>query len=638
MPTSLNVIVIEDSAADAELLIYKLKQSGFAPTWQRVETEQEFLASLSPSVELILADYSLPHYDALRALEYIKASALDIPFIIVSGTIGEECAVDAMRQGATDYLLKDRLSRLSSAVSNALEQRRLRQKQLHTALLLDNSERRQHVLLKYSSDGIGLLTADGTIRYTSPSTTQMLGYTLDELLGTSIFDLLHADDRQEFRAHLDTWQQHNSQASIQCRVRHRDGSWCWLEIIGNNQLDEPSVQALVINYRDISTRKHLEAQFHHAQKLESIGRLAGGIAHDFNNLLTAINSYAEFALEQTPAEVGTRADLEEIVKACWRATSLTRQLLTFARQQMIEPQLLDLNQLIADVDKLLRRLIGAHINLDLQLAPDLALIKADPGQIEQVLVNLAINARDAMPNGGVLTITTCNKVFEQDAIQQLGLPRGSYVALSIRDTGIGMDSETQQRIFEPFFTTKGPDKGTGLGLATCYGIIAQHGGTIWASSELHQGTAFHIYMPQANGNTGVMPQHEADEKLPRGSETILLAEDNRAVRQLAARTLRDQGYHVIEATDGVSALELANTHNGRAIDLLLTDMIMPHMNGKLLFEHIHTSYPNIKTLFVSGYDDGIMRQSYHEQGVAFLHKPFSPAMLVRKVREVLDAH
>ncbi|HEX5692206.1 MAG TPA: ATP-binding protein, partial [Roseiflexaceae bacterium] len=397
------------------------------------------------------------------------------------------------------------------------------------------------------------------------------------------------------------------------------------------------IQALVLNYRDISNRKRLEAQFQQSQKMESIGRLAGGIAHDFNNLLTAISGYAEFALEQTAPDASTRTDLEEIVKATWRATSLTRQLLAFARRQIIEPQLLNLNDMIANVDKLLRRLIGAHIELELQLAPTIGMIKADPGQIEQVLVNLAINARDAMPNGGTLTISTNPTTFDHDVAQQLGLSSGSYIALSISDTGLGMDSETQRSIFEPFFTTKGPDKGTGLGLATCYGIVTQHGGSIWASSEPRQGTTFYIYLPQVQGAAATIAPLEDSVQLPRGTETILLAEDNGSVRQLVARTLREQGYRVIEATNGAAALELARMQQDTTIDLLVTDLIMPQMNGKVLFEHIHTARPHIKALFVSGYaDEPILRHGRHDAKVAFLHKPFSPASLARKVREVLD--
>jgi two-component system, cell cycle sensor histidine kinase and response regulator CckA len=389
---------------------------------------------------------------------------------------------------------------------------------------------------------------------------------------------------------------------------------------------------------DITERKRLEAQFLQAQKMESVGQLAGGIAHDFNNLLTAIAGYAEMARDSTSIDDMIRSDLDEILKAAGRATSLTRQLLAFARKQNIEPHALNLNDLILEIDKLLRRLIGEDIELVMLTAPDLGMIKADPGQIEQVLINLAVNARHAMPAGGELTIETRNVLLDEDeARQYIGVTPGLYILLAISDTGVGMDHETQEHLFEPFFTTKGPGRGTGLGLATCYGIVKQHGGHISAYSELGHGTTFKIFLPSASGPAMPAPPRDENGALPRGSELVLIAEDEPAVRAMAARVLRQQGYQVLEAANGDEALQIAQQRQ-EAIALLLTDMVMPRMGGKPLAEQVARLRPAIRVLFMSGYTDAaVIQHSQAQPGSAFLQKPFSPATLARKVREVLDA-
>jgi signal transduction histidine kinase len=392
--------------------------------------------------------------------------------------------------------------------------------------------------------------------------------------------------------------------------------------------------------RDLTERRNLEAQLLQAQKMESVGRLAGGVAHDFNNLLTAITGYADLALNAMPPDTEARSDLGEIVKSAERASALVRQLLAFASKQIIEPRDLDLNELIDDIDKLLRQLIGADVELIIRPAPDLGLIKADPGQIEQLLVNLAINARDAMPDGGQLTIETANVIMDdRDAQQYVGMIPGLYVLVMVSDTGIGMTETIKEHLFEPFFTTKGMGKGTGLGMATCYGIVKQHGGHIEVSSAPQQGATFNIYLPlvEVHGTAPAL-RHNAVDELPRGTETVLLAEDEPAVRALTSRTLRAQGYIVLEAANGEAALILARLQNMARIDLLLTDVVMPRMGGKTLAEQIVTLHPGIKVLFTSGYDDAaIARFGWPDSTVAFIQKPFSPSALAHKVRAVLDS-
>jgi nitrogen-specific signal transduction histidine kinase/CheY-like chemotaxis protein len=390
---------------------------------------------------------------------------------------------------------------------------------------------------------------------------------------------------------------------------------------------------------DITERKRLEAQLLQAQKMESVGQLAGGIAHDFNNLLTAITGYAELGRDTLPPDHPTQHDLSEILTATGRARNLTRQLLAFARKQIIAPQVVNLNNLMLDIDKLLRRLIGEDIELVTLPDLNLGLVKVDAGQIEQVLFNLAVNARHAMPGGAKLTIETQNVVLDQDTVRQyVGLLPGAYVALTISDTGVGIDQETRKHIFEPFFTTKDPGEGTGLGLAMCYGIISQHGGNISVESTVGRGTTFQILLPCVEAVAPSVAPRDDRVLLPRGNESVLVAEDEPAVRALAVRILRQQGYRVLEATNGEEALRIARDRPDVSIALLLTDLVMPQMGGATLAEQITLLYPSIKVLFMSGYSDtAIVRSGPAQDGVAFLHKPFSPAALAGKVREVLDS-
>jgi two-component system, cell cycle sensor histidine kinase and response regulator CckA len=396
------------------------------------------------------------------------------------------------------------------------------------------------------------------------------------------------------------------------------------------------VIGLVGMSHDITERKRLESQFLQAQKMESIGRLAGGVAHDFNNLLTVIIGYVELARDTLTPDNPLHSDLEAIRDAADRAAALTRQLLAFARKQILDPQILNLNDLVLNLDKLLRRLIGEDIELVTLPTADLWSVKADANQIEQILVNLAINARDAMPSGGKLTIETANLILDEAyARHHMSVSPGFYVMLAVSDTGVGMPPEMQAQVFEPFFTTKQAGKGTGLGLATCYGIVKQHGGHIWLYSEVGQGTTFKVYLPRTTEVADVQHTYETPKTLLVGDETVLLVEDEAAVRQLAIRVLRQLGYTVLEATDGADALRVAGEYPG-AIDLLVTDVVMPQLGGAALAERLREAHPRLKVLFMSGYTDHtIIRHSLLEPGVAFLQKPFVPEMLARKVREVL---
>lgn len=388
----------------------------------------------------------------------------------------------------------------------------------------------------------------------------------------------------------------------------------------------------------LQERRQWEEQYYQAQKLEAIGRLTTGIAHDFNNMLTAINGFAELLQAELLPDDPLREMADKILRSGRHATDLVRQLLIFSRKQIIEPRILTLNKVVTEMNKMLQRIIGENIELKILLTPELWPVKADPSQMEQVILNLAINARDAMPEGGRLTIETNNVVLDETyPTHHLGAQPGEYVLLTLSDTGHGMSPEVKAHIFEPFFTTKDIGQGTGLGLATVFGIVKQNGGDIWVYSEEGIGTTFKIYLPRAEHATLPLASPEIGAEMPTGDETILLVEDDLAVREVARRVLEKQGYTLLEVQNGQAALLLFSQYTGK-IDLLLTDVIMPEISGKALSQKAIGLSPGLKTLFMSGYtDETITHHGVLEPGVAFLQKPFSPMTLARKVRAVLDS-
>jgi len=503
---------------------------------------------------------------------------------------------------------------------------------------LRRSEEQYRSLVDGARDLIFSLAPDGRLSTINPAFEDVTGFRREEWLGRPLADLVHPEDAPRIRdlVSLAGEAEGAGMGEMQLRVGTFAGTYRIGELHTTWLLRDDKLAGVLGVVRDITDRVHLEEQVRHAQKMESIGRLAGGVAHDFNNLLTVMLGFTAQAKDSLPVDDPVRADLSEVESAGGKAAALTRQLLAFARRQVTEPRPLDLNAVTLGMDKMLRRLIGEHIDLVTHLASGLWTVSADPGQIEQVIVNLAVNARDAMPNGGTLTIETSNTPVGEGRLPGAGdLEPGDYVTVAVTDTGQGLSADVQEHLFEPFFTTKEKGRGTGLGLATCYGIIAQAGGAIWATGEDGRGTTFTFCLRRVMGSA---PRAEVfDGRTPgNGTERILLVEDDESVRRVAYRALTQRGYSVVEAANGQEALDIA-LRSDQAFDILVTDVVMPLMGGHELAEHLAVSRPAIKVLFTSGYaEDGIVSRGVLKDDLAFLAKPYDLAGLARKVRDVLD--
>jgi len=485
--------------------------------------------------------------------------------------------------------------------------------------------------------GIFRCDANGTLLSANPALVSMLGYSsTSDLVGSNLASL-YADAQQWFTAadYFRSSQRLNGLLADWVRQDHQPLT---VRLYGRAIRDEDKCVMFELFAEDVTEHRALEEQLRHSQKMEAVGRLAGGIAHDFNNLLMVISGYCEFLLERIGPDPKVRGPALEIAKAAERATALTRQLLAFSRKQMLTPKVLDLNAIVTDNLKMLTRLIGEDIDLVMIPGSALGMVKADPGQVEQVIMNLAVNARDAMPKGGNLTIETANVSLDENyARMHAPAAPGEYIMLAVSDTGMGMDAETQSHIFEPFFTTKGP-KGTGLGLSTVYGIVKQSGGYIWVYSEPGRGASFKVYLPRvAATEEAIAPQPAlVAQEAARGNETVLLVEDEATVRQLTRDYLRMQGYNVLEAPDPAVALQISVAHSG-PIHLLLTDVIMPGMNGRELAQQVCSIRPETRVLYMSGYtENAIGHNGTLEPGINLLQKPFTLPALKAKVRETLD--
>jgi two-component system cell cycle sensor histidine kinase/response regulator CckA len=512
MAIPLRLLMIEDSEDDALLLLRELRKGGYEITHERVDTPAAMAAALdSKKWDLVISDHSMPHFSGVQALHLLRSNGSRVPFIFVSGTIGEETAVSALKDGAQDYVMKTNLKRLLPAVQRELQE---------------------------------------------------------------------VVQRQE--------------------------------------------------------RERLERQVQQLHKFETIGRLAGGIAHDFNNVIGAILGWAELCTQETKPGTQLHDRIRKITDQANRAAALTSQLLSFARRQFLQPKRIDLNVHVRESSRLLRRVIGETIRIDVQTARDLHVTLADPSQVDQVLMNLCLNARDAMPTGGTLVLETRNVEITEEYCQLVDYAQpGSYILLTVSDSGVGMDAETMEQIFEPFFTTKEMGKGTGLGLATVYGIVKQHGGFINVESKPGKGTTFRVYLPASGGVADPRESH-ANEPAGKGSETILLAEDHDALRLASREMLEGLGYHVLAAADGRDAVRVFKEHSGQ-IDLVILDVVMPGLSGPDAYSQIAAVRSDVRAIFTTGYtSEGASLTAVIEKGAGFLQKPYSQSSVAAKIREMLD--
>jgi two-component system, cell cycle sensor histidine kinase and response regulator CckA len=629
----LRVLVVEDRDDDVVLLLEELRRGGYDVTHGRVETEENLALALQhASWDILISDFSLPAMTAHDVLKTKSRLRPDLPCIVISGTVAEESAVDVLRAGARDFVVKDRMTRLVPAIDRELREAADRQrfKQSEESL----SQMRERTQFALDTVGVGTWESNlsaGTMSW-SDVMERLHGLPAGTFGGTcdAFVALAHPDDQAAVRGLVTGVNGDGAGLRVEYRTCRPDGSPRWMAAIGRTVRDESGqpVRAAGVAL-DVTAQKQLEDQFRQAQKMESIGNLAGGVAHDFNNLLTVILGECEITSMQQPAGGDVAQSLDAIRGAAVSAAALTKQLLTFSRRQVVSPRLLDLNETVRSFSKILRRLVEESVQLDFQLAPAPQPVWADPGQIEQVLLNLVANARDAMPEGGRVTIAT-SPVTGNGTRPRAALPPGSFVELSVADTGSGMSREVQARLFEPFFTTKPVGSGTGLGLATVHGIVKQSNGHISVQSTPGKGTTFTVHLPMASRAAENGAGLSDGATLLDGTETILVVEDNTALRRLTERILRTHGYTVLGAANGVQAQRLAEGHAGD-IAVMLTDVVMPDHSGPVLAESIRSRRPATKVVYMSGYT------AHHDraQGHAFLQKPFTSKQLLATVRAVL---
>ena len=644
-PAAPQILVVEDDNSHALLIQRAFEDAPQEYRLERVTTLHAAKTAIEQhSPGLVLTDYQLPDGEGIEMMSLVNGAC---PVIIMTSHGNEQIAVEAMKVGVQDYIVKspEIFEALPRIVRRSLSEWILIQDQMLSADALRKSEAKQRAMIENIVDVIAIIDKDGINRYKSPNVEKWFGWQTEEVVGEVAWNNVHPDDmentRQAFGSML-------TEAHVvktgECRYRCKDGSYKWIEYTGVNLLHDPDISGVLLSYHDISERKQaqeeknkLESQLQHAQKMESVGRLAGGVAHDFNNMLTVILGHAELGIMKLDPAHPVIADLKEISKTAQRSADLTRQLLAFARKQTVSPKVIDLNETVSGMLKMLQRLIGEDIHLTWQPSASLWPVNIDPAQIDQILANLCVNARDAIEDTGLITIETINSSIDADycTANPEAMP-GEYVCLSVSDDGGGMDKETQSHIFEPFYTTKELGKGTGLGLATVYGAVKQNNGFVNVYSEPGQGTSFSIYLPRHEGHKIRTLVDGVALPIPRGKETILLVEDEPAILNITAMMLEKQGYTVLKAATSGEAINFGRKHVGE-IHLLMTDVIMPEMNGRDLAKNLISLYPGMKRLFMSGYTaDIITHHGVLDAGVHFIQKPFSLLNMAAMVREVLD--
>ncbi|HWH72476.1 MAG TPA: ATP-binding protein, partial [Candidatus Sulfotelmatobacter sp.] len=559
MNRRLRILHLEDDPDFPSLVKSMLEREGMPTELTVVDNRVAYETVLArESFDAILADYLVGDFNGIEALQIAQKQCPDTPFLLVSGTIGEQAAIEGLKAGATDYVLKLYLERLVPALSRAVREAEERAERRRIEAELVRREKHFRTLTENALDILTILSREGRYLYNSPSVERVLGYQPGELAGQEAFASIHPEDLLRVKAAFaEAVSEPQHTVRLEFRFRHKDGSWRFLEAIGQSHLAEPEIGGVVVNSRDVTDRKHLEDQLRHSQKMEAIGQLAGGVAHDFNNILTVIHGHASLLLAGGQLAGPTVRSAQQIAQAAERAAGLTRQLLAFSRRQVMQPRRLDFNEVVGNITKMLSRLLGEDVALQLHYYPQAAFVQADAGMMEQVLLNLAVNARDAMPKGGLLAIRVGVRDMDSHHLaHHAEAYPGRFVCLTVSDTGCGIPPENLRRVFEPFFTTKEVGKGTGLGLATVYGIVQQHQGWIEVESEVGKGTSFRVFVP-CSCQVGELEEKPRLEKRVRGgTETILIVEDEAPVRELVCSLLASQGYQVLQAESGAKALKM----------------------------------------------------------------------------------
>jgi len=637
MNRHIKVLIVDDSADDAELVVMELRRGGFQPEHLRVDTPDSFTKALAGGAwDALIVDYRMPHFSAPAAMDIYEACGLDIPFIIVSAAIGEDLAVMAMKDGAHDYIMKDNLRRLPAAIERELREAEIRAARKSAEDALVDSETKLRLFAQFAPSAIAMLDTD--LRYVAVSDKWLEESKLtgQNIIGKYHFDLF-PQLTEQYLPILKKCLGGVVETHDEDRIVDSNGSIRWIkwEVRPWHKIGG-EIGGVIIAMEDITERKNLQAQFVQAQKMEAVGLLAGGVAHDFRNQLTIIKGYCELLLRDEKLGPDAREGLLQMLQAATRSTTITEQLLAFSRQQVLEPQVVQIDSLIKDLSKSFGTTVREDIRLNVITDSGGLNVRVDQAQFHQALINMVLNARDAMPAGGQLTIETSSAELDEEyARHHVGASAGPHVLITVSDTGVGMDSETQKHIFEPFFTTKPIGQGTGLGLSMVYGFVKQSGGHITVYSEPGNGTTFRIYLPCV-----VEPSVEArpskyPPSLVRGSGTVLVVEDEAEIRKLVSRTLDECGYEVIEAGNSQEAISKAAAAEEK-LDLLITDVIMMGMNGPQLAEQIRSTMPDIRVLYISGHSGKALTQhGLIEQGATLLPKPFSPRELTEIVAKIL---
>lgn len=637
MAEVLNILVIEDRTADFLMVERHLKKNGLSALCRRVDSLEGLKAAIAgENWDLVLSDYNVPQLDFQEALNLILTALPDLPVILVTGTLGEEKAVELLKLGVCDFVLKGNPTRLVPVIERSLREASERKGKREAEEELRKSNERFRMIFEHSIDAILLTRTDGSVLAANPEACRIFGMSAAEICHAGRAGLMDIEDVRLPGLLKERCRTGKCRGEIS--MKRGDGSMFPAEISSAVFSKGDGIQHASMIIRDITERKNLEAQMRQAHKMEAVGQLAGGVAHDFNNILQAIFGYSQLILSSAKGKEPVEKHVSELIRATQRAADLTKSLLAFSRKQAVTLEVIDVSEVIKGNEVFLRRLIREDIKLKIACTTEPLTVLADRGQIEQVLMNLVTNARDAMPKGGLLSIETRNTTLGQDFIEAHGFgTAGAYASFSVSDSGFGMDRVTQSHIFEPFFTTKEQGKGTGLGLSMAYGIVKKHDGFITVYSEPGRGATFKIYLPAVQGSAlpGIKESRET-APLRGGTETILVCEDDEVLRRLSTKILEHSGYGVIEAVDGKDAVDKFIEFDKR-IDLVIIDAIMPKKNGKQACDEMRIIRPDLQVLFVSGYTRDIFAEdNVFDENAAFVQKPVLPNELLAKIRELLD--